>query len=150
MTEYHPDDAHERALSTATTLLAAAIPHSRMSVEELSDALTKLHATSLSCLTGAPAEAGATVKAPEKLPTPAEITASIKHDGITSFEDGRVYKTMKRHLTLRGLSPAQYRVKWGLPPDYPMVAPAYAEQRSALAKAIGLGRPVKAEGPSPA
>ncbi len=58
-----------------------------------------------------------------------------------SFLDGRSYKTLKRHLTSHGLDPRAYRDRYGLPSDYPMVAPAYAEQRSALAKAIGLGVP---------
>ncbi|MGT2479541.1 MucR family transcriptional regulator [Methylobacterium oryzae CBMB20] len=69
-----------------------------------------------------------------------EIKRSISRDALISFEDGRSYKTLKRHLTTRGLTPERYREKWGLPKDYPMVAPAYAERRSALAKAIGLGR----------
>jgi predicted transcriptional regulator len=56
------------------------------------------------------------------------------------LEDGRQYKSLKRHLTGRGLTPAEYRTKWGLPHDYPMVAANYAAQRSELAKAIGLGR----------
>jgi len=57
------------------------------------------------------------------------------------LEDGKKFKSLKRHLrTSYGLTPEQYRAKWGLPADYPMVAPAYAAQRSKLAKAIGLGR----------
>ncbi len=66
---------------------------------------------------------------------------SIFPDYIICLEDGRKLKTLKRHLrSTFGLSPEQYREKWGLPPDYPMVAPNYAEHRSQLAKQLGLGR----------
>lgn len=72
--------------------------------------------------------------------TPQEIRKSISHDFLISFEDGKPYKTLRRHLTLRGLSPEQYRAKWGLPNDYPMTSASYSEQRSELARALGLGQ----------
>ncbi len=75
----------------------------------------------------------------EKL-TPAQIRKSITNDHIVSFEDGKPYKTLRRHLTLRGLSPEAYRAKWGLPLDYPMTAASYSAQRSELARALGLGQ----------
>ena len=65
---------------------------------------------------------------------------AIKPDGIVSFEDGKSYKSMKRHLTTRGMTPEQYRERWSLPQDFPMVAPNYAAARSELAKKMGLGR----------
>ncbi|MER8595013.1 MucR family transcriptional regulator [Mesorhizobium sp. M0207] len=65
---------------------------------------------------------------------------SIFPDHIISLENGRKFKSMKRHLGLLGMTPDEYRAKWGLAWDYPMVAPSYAAQRSALAKAAGLGR----------
>ncbi|NNM73013.1 MucR family transcriptional regulator [Enterovirga aerilata] len=71
---------------------------------------------------------------------PVPIKKSITPDYIISLEDGRRYKSLKRHLAGRGLTPEQYRRKWGLSGDYPMVAPNYAKQRSELAKAAGLGR----------
>ena len=74
-------------------------------------------------------------------PTAAQIRRSVQQDGIVSFIDGRPYKTLKRHLTAHGLTPERYRERYGLPDDYPMTAPGYAAQRSALAKAIGLGVP---------
>jgi predicted transcriptional regulator len=85
----------------------------------------------------APAEAAP--EEPKKL-TRAQIQKSITPDALISFEDGRSYKTLRRHLSVRGLSPEQYRQKWGLPGDYPMTAPSYSEQRKALAQKIGLGR----------
>jgi len=68
------------------------------------------------------------------------IKQTIKPDYIISLEDGRRYKSMKRHLRGRGLTPEQYREKWGLRPDYPMVAPNYSKARSELAKSLGLGQ----------
>jgi predicted transcriptional regulator len=66
---------------------------------------------------------------------------SITPDFIICLEDGKKFKSLKRHLnTMYGLSPEQYREKWGLPSDYPMVAPNYAEARSRLAKEMGLGQ----------
>ncbi|WP_407523703.1 MucR family transcriptional regulator [Methylobacterium oryzisoli] len=81
--------------------------------------------------------------APEREPLvpPVPIKKTVTPDHIISLEDGRSYRTMKRHLARRGLTPDQYRAKWGLPADYPMVAPNYAAQRSELAKTIGLGGP---------
>ena len=77
---------------------------------------------------------------PQK-PTPLmPIRKTITPDYLVSLEDGRRYKSLKRHLSGRGLTPAEYREKWGLPKDYPMVAPNYAKQRSELAKALGLGQ----------
>ena len=66
---------------------------------------------------------------------------SIVHDGIKSFIDGKSYKTLKRHLTKHGMTPDSYRVRYGLPADYPMVAQSYSETRSSLAKSLGLGVP---------
>ena len=77
--------------------------------------------------------------APSRVLTPQEIKDSITAEHLTSFEDGKRYRTLKRHLAGRGLTPAQYRAKWGLPNNYPMVAPAYSLRRSELAKASGLG-----------
>ena len=73
-------------------------------------------------------------------PTSAQIRKSITHDGLVSFVDGKTYKTLKRHLTGAGLDPVSYRQRYGLPSDYPMTAPSYSEQRSALAKSLGLGQ----------
>jgi predicted transcriptional regulator len=76
-----------------------------------------------------------------KNPNPAQTRKSVRPDGIVSFIDGKTYKTLKRHLSSHGLDPRSYRDRYGLPAGYPMTAPSYAAQRSALAKAIGLGQP---------
>ena len=88
---------------------------------------------------------GAVQAAPEaeiEKPSAAQIRKSVTPEGIVSFLDGRSYKTLKRHLSTQGLSPETYRSRFGLPADYPMVAPEYAKRRSDLAKSIGLGRVV--------
>src|SRR3954447_1347166 len=72
--------------------------------------------------------------------TAAQIRKSITPDHLISFIDGRPYKALKRHVTKHGLTPAEYRQKYGLPHDYPMVASSYAASRSELAKSFGLGR----------
>ena len=89
--------------------------------------------------------------APEK-PVPAvPIRKSVGQDFIVCLEDGKKLKMLRRYLQKRyGMTPAEYRQRWGLPGDYPMVAPAYAERRSTLAKENGLGRkPAAAEAPEP-
>ena len=73
-------------------------------------------------------------------PSAAQVRKSMSPDHLVSFLDGKSYKTLKRHLTGHGLDPHSYRQRFGLPSDYPMGAPNYAAQRSALAKQSGLGR----------
>jgi predicted transcriptional regulator len=80
-----------------------------------------------------------------KAKPPVPIKQTIKPDYIISLEDGRRYKSMKRHLSSRGITPDQYRTKWGLRPDYPMVAPNYSKARSELAKSLGLGQARKGQ-----
>jgi predicted transcriptional regulator len=83
-------------------------------------------------------EPPAAANAPEALPMPVEDT--IAHGHLICLEDGKPYRSLKRLLKGRyGMSPAQYRAKWGLPADYPMVAPELAERRSRMAKSMGLG-----------
>ena len=88
-------------------------------------------------------------------PDRAAIKKSISADHLTSFIDGRKYKSLKRHLAANGATPASYRDTYGLPSDYPLVAANYSAQRSALAKSLGLGRkaasaPAPAPAPAPA
>jgi len=111
--------------------------NTRLGAEELQSLIRETFAT-LSSLqaTAAPEAAdGPLVQTASK----AEIKKSIGAETIVSFEDGKPYKSLKRHLTTRGMTPADYRAKWGLPGDYPMVHPTYSAHRSALAKAAGLG-----------
>ena len=88
---------------------------------------------------------GAAPPTPEERPKPAvPISKSVQHDFIVCLEDGKRLKMLKRYLRSRyDMSPEDYRRRWGLPADYPMVAPAYAARRSDFAKQIGLGRGVR-------
>jgi predicted transcriptional regulator len=88
--------------------------------------------------------------APVELTPAVSIRRSVTDDHIVCLEDGKKLKMLKRHLmTDHGLTPDQYRAKWGLPHDYPMVAPNYSAQRQTLAKQIGLGRKPAAPPPAP-
>src|SRR5215207_172951 len=98
--------------------------------------LTALIGTVFSALSGA----GSAPVAQEKPQAPMSWKKAIKPDGIISFEDGKAYKSMRRHLTSRGMTPEQYREKWGLPRDFPMVAPNYSAARSEMARKVGLGQ----------
>ena len=85
-------------------------------------------------------EVAVEVEPPKPMPA-VSIRKSITPDFLISLEDGKQYKSLKRHLNTKyGMTPADYRAKWGLPDDYPMVAPNYAKARSELAKSLGLGK----------
>lgn len=79
----------------------------------------------------------------------AQIRKSITDEGLVSFLDGRIYKSLKRHLSANGLTPDEYRNRYGLASDYPIVSPAYSARRSQLAKSIGLGAKGRKAYPSP-
>ena len=121
----------------AADIVSAYVSKNSVPVTELPNLIASVH-TSLTNL-GQPASAE-----PEKLTPLMPIKKTVTPDYLISLEDGRQYKSLKRHLSSRGLSPEEYRRKWGLPHDYPMVAANYAAQRSELAKSSGLGRPRKA------
>jgi predicted transcriptional regulator len=124
-------------ITFAGDIVAAYVSNNPVPASELPALIGSVHAA-LAGLLGAPA---AVPEESVEQPSPAQIRKSVTEGGIVSFIDGRSYKTLKRHLTKHGLTPQAYRQRYGLPADYPMVAPGYAAQRSALAKEIGLGRP---------
>ena len=133
------DDSDEAAqaekLELAVDIVAAYVSNNSVSATDLPGLIGRVHAALSGLVTAPKASAPLT----EKL-TAAQIRKSISHDQLVSFEDGKSYKTLRRHLTLRGLSPEAYREKWGLPRDYPMTAASYSAQRSELARALGLGQ----------
>ncbi|GJD82044.1 MucR family transcriptional regulator [Methylobacterium gregans] len=133
MTE--PEIDKTRFVALTAEIVSAYVSNNHVQSGELSNLLSVVHGA-IAGLVGssAPAETG-----PPK-PAPQEIRRSITHDHLVSFEDGKPYKTLRRHLTLRGLTPEAYREKWGLPRDYPMTSASYSEQRSELARALGLGQ----------
>jgi predicted transcriptional regulator len=124
----------------AGDIVAAYVSNNSVPVSELPNLIQSVH-SAISGLASGSLPGAATPAAEVEKPTSAQIRKSVRPDGIVSFIDGKTYKTLKRHLTSYGLDPRSYRDRYGLPADYPMVAPSYAEQRSALAKAIGLGQP---------
>ena len=124
-------------INLTADIIAAYVANNSVPVSELANLLRSVHAALGSLAVGM---ATAPAKDAVEKPTPAQIKKSIMSDGLISFEDGKSYKTLRRHLTIRGLSPEAYRVKYGLPVDYPMTAPSYSAQRSALAKSLGLGQ----------
>jgi predicted transcriptional regulator len=127
-------------LGLTAQIVSAHIANNKVGAEELPGLIQQVY----SALTGssggstAPQVRSAT---PAERPKPAvAISKSVFSDYIVCLEDGKKLKMLKRHLqTAYGLSPEQYRSKWGLDSNYPMVAPEYAKKRSSLAKAIGLG-----------
>lgn len=127
------------AIDLASGIVAAYVSNNAVRTIDLPDLISSVHAA-ITGLTSGTTVAASPV-ADVECPSTAQIRKSIRDDGIVSFIDGKTYKTLKRHLTAQGLDPRSYRERYGLPADYPMVAPNYAAQRSALAKAIGLGRP---------
>ena len=110
-----------------------------------SEELSKLISDTYQALSTAGAPAPVRVEAPK--PDKAAVRKSVQPDYLTSFLDGRQYKSLKRHLNTQGLTPDEYRSRFGLAKDYPMVAPNYSAQRRQLAKTLGLGR--KAVKPPP-
>jgi len=131
---------NERLITRAAELAAAYVAHNHVAASELPTLLTTLHGALCGLGTGTTPESRSESVVDDK-PTPAQIRKSVHPDYLISFLDGRPYKTLKRHLRTHGFTPERYRERYGLPADYPMVAPSYGAQRSALAKAIGLGVP---------
>ncbi len=117
----------------AAEIVAAYVSHNRVSRAELPVLIGAVHKSLHGLDTPAEPE-------PVKLEPRMPIKKTITPDFLISLEDGKQYRSLKRHLTTMGLTPELYRAKWGLPHDYPMVAPNYSKQRSELAKSLGLGQ----------
>ncbi|MBC9033786.1 MucR family transcriptional regulator [Sphingomonas sp. JC676] len=138
------DETASDLLALTADIVSSHVANNNVALGDLPALIANVHAA-LAGL-GAPV---AEVPGPEQKPA-VSIRSSVRPDAITCLEDGKKFKTLKRHLsTDHGMTPAEYRAKWNLPADYPMVAPAYAETRSALAKAIGLGRRPGQRRPAP-
>ncbi|GHE57199.1 MucR family transcriptional regulator [Camelimonas fluminis] len=119
----------------ATKIICAYLSNHSVAPGELDGLIASVHAA----LSGL-GEGPRAVKPAAATLSAAQIRKSISPDFIVCFENGKQYRSLTRHLRAAyGLSPEEYRVKWGLPADYPMVAPNYAEMRSQLARNIGLG-----------
>jgi predicted transcriptional regulator len=127
-------DLTETFITLTADIVAAHVSNNSVAVSDLPALISNVHGALVALGGPAPAPQG-------KLEPAVSIRASVKPDYIVCLDDGKKLKMLKRHLmTHYGITPDEYRAKWGLPPDYPMVAPNYAEQRRNLAVKIGLGR----------
>jgi predicted transcriptional regulator len=126
------------ALRMTADIVASFVSNNKVSSDELTEIIRSVHKT----VAGLSGSNGA---APTEKPKPAApINKSVHNDYIICLEDGKKLKMLKRYLrSTYGLSPDDYRKRWGLPADYPMVAPSYAARRSEFAKKIGLGKGVR-------
>lgn len=127
------NEMQETLITLTADIVAAHVSNNSVAVSDLAILIANVH--------GALSGLGSPIPVAEVKAEPAvSIRSSIKPDFIVCLEDGKKLKMLKRHLmTHYQMTPEQYRAKWGLPNDYPMVAPNYAEQRRSLAKKIGLG-----------
>lgn len=133
-------------LSMTVEVVTAYVSGNSVRTEDLPDLITSVH-FALSGLGAPPSEPEAAKAVPE-----VPVKKSVTPDAIISLIDGKPYKTLGRHLTANGLTPDEYRVRYGLPRTYPMVAASYSARRSEIAKALGLGRkrePSPVEPPEP-
>ncbi len=131
MTELQQDT--RELLELTTEIVAAHVSNNTVAVADLPELIQQIYRTLSSVGSNGAA-------APERPQPAVPVRKSVTPDYIICLEDGKKLKMLKRHLkTAYNMTPEEYRERWGLPPDYPMVAPNYAEQRSSLAKKIGLG-----------
>ena len=136
----------ELLVELTAEIVAAYVGNHVVPAADLPSLIADVH-TALSGTTGQ--EVAAPVVEKPKPPVP--IKKSVHNDYIICLEDGKQFKSLKRHLrTKYNMTPDEYRAKWGLPSDYPMVAPNYAASRSQLAKSMGLGQQRRKPAPEPA
>lgn len=137
------DEQQLSRLELTASIISAYVAKNSVPMGNLADLVHSVHASLQKLAHGQ--------EAPAAQLTPAvPVKKSVTPEYIVSLEDGRKFKSLKRHLSTHyGMTPEQYRAKWSLPADYPMVAPNYAAKRSALAKSMGLGRKA-ADTPVPA
>lgn len=128
----------DAALRMTTDIVSSFVANNKVSPDEIADLIRSVHRT-LAGLSN-----GAAERAAERPKPAVPVNKSVHTDYIVCLEDGKKLKMLKRYLrSTYSMSPDDYRKRWGLPPDYPMVAPAYAARRSEFAKRIGLGRGVR-------
>jgi predicted transcriptional regulator len=134
------EQADNTILTLTAEIVAAHVGHNRVVPADLPDLIQRVH-QALATLGNETSEPAPAAEAKPAV----SVRSSVKPDYIVCLEDGKKLTMLKRYLQTRyGMTPQQYRQKWKLPADYPMVAPNYADRRRELAKAIGLGRKPKA------
>jgi predicted transcriptional regulator len=122
-------------LALTAEIVAAFVANNSLPLAELPALIQSVHAGLVKIASGV-----VPPSAPEPATPAVSVRKSVTPDYLICLDDGRKFKSLRRHLTALGMTPEQYRAKWNLPADYPMVAANYAAQRSALAKKIGLGQ----------
>ena len=140
MREEHPenDQMLEESLQMTTEIVASFLTNNKIATEQLPDLIRSVHKTIANLLRGEEERSS------EKLKPAVPVAKSMSNDYIICLEDGKKLKMLKRYLrSTYDMSPEEYRKRWGLPADYPMVAPSYAQRRSEFAKKIGLGKGVR-------
>lgn len=139
MTEETSSDLVE--LATELTIAWLGNPNNRASADDVPEFLRKMHATvsELSCSSSAASTGTLDEQAQEHVPAVSVRKSLGSRDHIISLIDGKPYKMLRRHLSTHGLTPEEYRARYNLKPDYPLVAPNYSQARSNMAKKIGLG-----------
>ncbi len=136
------EEGSKNNVQLAASIVSAYISNNSLPMTELPGLITSVH----SVVTKLAGNSSHSPPAEPQRPAVA-IKKSISDDYIVCLEDGRKFKSLKRHLRTRyNMTPEQYRAKWQLPADYPMVAPAYAETRSRMAKDMGLGQQRRGKG----
>ena len=130
------DEPNAALIDMTTGIVANYVGANKLSADELPALIASVYGALKRV--GEPAEAVEQDEAVER-PTAAQIRRSVSDAGIVSFLDGKTYQSLKRHLGTNGLTPDEYRARYGLRPDYPMVSPTYSARRSALAREAGLG-----------
>lgn len=130
------EEAQVDYVTISAEIVAAYVANNQLPASEIGGLLASIHDKIRSLASGAVAE-----PKPEPLVPAVSIKRSVGPDFIICLEDGKKFKSLKRHLrSVYDMTPEEYRTKWGLPADYPMVAPNYAQARSELAKKMGLGQ----------
>lgn len=129
-------------LATELTIAWLSNPNTRANASDVPEFLKTMH-EAVASLSGTGSSTEQPEAEPEHVPAVSVRKSLASSDHIISLIDGKPYKTLRRHLSRHGLTPDDYRQRYGLKADYPMVAPAYAEQRREMAKKIGLGRKPK-------
>lgn len=129
------DAGSQNYIELAADIVAAYVSNNTVAASDLPGLINEIHNALVRV-------SGNTIQALPEVPKPAvPAKKSVTNDYIVCLEDGKKFKSLKRHLrTQYNMSPEEYREKWGLPADYPMVAPNYAKARSQLAKQMGLGQ----------
>ena len=132
----------DNTVELAASIVSAYISNNSLPMSELTSLITSVHSV-VSKLSGS----APVLVSTEPLRPAVPVKKSITEEYLVCLEDGRKFKSLKRHLRTRyHMTPEQYRAKWQLPPDYPMVAPGYAQTRSQMAKDMGLGQQRRGKG----